>query len=248
MNPNTPPQAEVPGRDLTYKMEVLGSAAHQMQNLRPVRKISVYLVGFHPSKDNPSMQMESHHYCHEVNLDFSQCVLYDGNTENANLHGIEYIISERIYEKLSQEERELWHPHNYEIFSGQLRGPGLPGQAERELMQAKVNSYGKTWHTWMTGVHNSEPEALPLGRPHLAWSFNQDGEAQPGMVERRDERVGVSTSEARKGRAGFADMANPQGGVNALKAAFPNAKGRPAGVRDKSEGTDSQPKQPGGGK
>jgi hypothetical protein len=52
----------------------------------------MYLVGFHPSKSDPGMQMESHHYCDQVNEDLAQCVLYDGNTEQARLHGVEYII------------------------------------------------------------------------------------------------------------------------------------------------------------
>ncbi len=37
--------------------------------------------------------MEAHHYCRVVNDDLLQCVLFDGNTRDANLIGIEYIIS-----------------------------------------------------------------------------------------------------------------------------------------------------------
>ena len=45
----------------------------------------IYLVGFHPMKDDPEMQMEAHHYCHQVNEDFAQCMLFDGNTAKANM-------------------------------------------------------------------------------------------------------------------------------------------------------------------
>jgi hypothetical protein len=53
--------------------------------------------------------MESHHYCDQVNEDFAQCALYDGNTAEARLHG-EYIISEKLYATLPADERPYWHP------------------------------------------------------------------------------------------------------------------------------------------
>lgn len=49
--------------------------------------------------------MEAHHFCRQVNQDFAQCILFDGNSENANLNGIEYIVSEKLFETLSTEER-----------------------------------------------------------------------------------------------------------------------------------------------
>ncbi len=59
-----------------------------------------------------------------MNEDFAQCVLFDGNTAEANLHGLEYIISEKVYDTLPPVEQSYWHPHNYEILSGQLVAPG----------------------------------------------------------------------------------------------------------------------------
>ena len=233
---DTPPQADAPGADETARTGVLEAGAALLQDVTPVSQIAVYLVGFHPSMDDPSVQIESHHYCHQVNEDFAQCVLYDGNTEGANLHGIEYIISERLFDELPEDERRYWHPHNYEILSGQLRGPGLPDVAEQELMAGKINSYGKTWHVWMTGVHEGEADPLPFGEPHLAWSFNADGEARAGLVEARDQRMGLSTTEARERRAELAARANPQAGVDLLESEFPNRTGAPAGVEARPGG------------
>ena len=70
----------------------------------------IYLVGFHPLKDDPAHQFEAHHFCRPVNEDFMQCTLYDGNTPDANLNGIEYIISEPLFERLPEHERQYWHP------------------------------------------------------------------------------------------------------------------------------------------
>jgi hypothetical protein len=206
-----------------------------VQSKPPVEQIAMYLVGFHPSKSDPQTQMESHHYCDQVNEDFVQCVLYDGNTAAARLHGVEYIISEKLHATLPPDERPYWHPHNFEILSGQLRMPGLPAVAEGEALKAKINSYGKTWHFWKTGLFGEEADALPLGPPHLAWSFNHDGEAKPGMVEARDTRMGLDTTATRRDRAAWTTLARPQAGVDAMAAGFPAAQRAPAGVKDNGD-------------
>jgi hypothetical protein len=35
--------------------------------------------------------------------------------------------------------------------------PGLPDALEKEAWKDKINSYGKTWHTWMTGMRSHTP-------------------------------------------------------------------------------------------
>jgi Protein of unknown function (DUF1264) len=225
---------EPAGREPSSKSQVLEAGARALQDTTPVRQFDIYLVGFHPMKDDPTMQMEAHHYCHQVNQDFAQCVLFDGNTASANMNGVEYIISERLFESLPAEERRSWHPHNYEILSGQLVAPGLPAVAEKSLMKDKMNSYGKTWHVWMTSPHGEKPaDTLPIGPPHLAWSFNRDGEAHPGLVENAFQQLKIDSSEKRKDRADLSAVAHPQEGVDALKGAFPGAGAAPPGVQPK---------------
>jgi hypothetical protein len=162
-------------------------------------------------------------------------VLYDGNTADARMMGIEYIISEQSYATLPSEEKAYWHPHNYEILSGQLRMPGLPDVAEKEALKGKMNSYGKTWHTWMTGMHAGKDDALPFGPPRLQWSFNRDGEVAPGLVEGRDKRMNLDTADERRDRADLAQLAHPQGGVDAMAGMFPNARPLMAGVTDNGD-------------
>ena len=232
------PETTPAGSDESTKTEVLEAGATALQTDAPLDPINVYLVGFHPMKADPGHQMEAHHFCNQVNEDFAQCVLFDGNTELANLNGVEYIISEKLFKTLPEEEKQYWHPHNYEILSGQLVAPGLPNVAEIELMKTKVNSYGKTWHFWRTGSGEKEGDPLPLGEPELAWSFNRDGEVKPELLERRDRQMGISSSEKRKDRQDLVDMANPQMGVDALKDAFPGPTESIPGVRD--SGTDAQ--------
>tara|TARA_R110000824_G_scaffold208405_8_gene394137 strand:- start:27657 stop:28436 length:780 start_codon:yes stop_codon:yes gene_type:complete len=211
---------EVPGRAESAKSQLLEAGASMMQTDAPPSRLNVYLVGFHPLKKEPLHQFEAHHFCDQVNEDFLQCALYDGNTDDAKLNGIEYIISEKLFEQLPEEEKQYWHPHNGEILSGQLVAPNLPVVAEHELMKSKVNSYGKTWHTWGTAHSEGNELSLPLGEPSLAWSFNRDGEAQPGLIEERDQRMGIDTEERRRARQDLVPLAKPQRGIDALKGEF----------------------------
>jgi hypothetical protein len=181
------PSATVPrGEFKSGSTKGLEVGARLLQSNAPVKGFDIYLDGFHPMKDHPEIQMEAHHYCHQVNEDFAQCVLFDGNTKTANMNGVEYIISEKLFDSLPQEERKYWHPHDGEILSGQLIAPGIPEAAEHALMKKKMNSYGKTWHFWNTGHQGAPGDKMPLGEPMLAWWFNRDGEAMPGLVESRD--------------------------------------------------------------
>jgi hypothetical protein len=229
-------QASPPGSDKTAKTRTLEAGARLLQGQAPLRPMDVYLVGFHPMKDHPQRQMEAHHFCHQVNQDFAQCALFDGPGPKARLNGIEYIISEQLFDSLPVEERRYWHPHNAEIISGQLVAPGIPAAAEKALMRDKMNSYGKTWHVWHTGGPGEAGDTLPLGPPMLAWSFNRDGEARPGLVEGRDKRMGIDTAGKRRQRADMVALARPQQGVDALRAAFPQAQPLPGVVERAAAG------------
>ncbi|MCM3615387.1 OBAP family protein [Microbacterium enclense] len=213
-------------------LAALEEGADLLQSTAPLKHFDVYVCGFHPALDDPSMQMEAHHYCRVVNDDFIQAALFDGNTPDANLIGIEYIVSERVFETLPEEEQEYWHPHNYEILGGSLIAPGLPATAEKALMKRLMNSYGKTWHTWHTGRHDlGGGHSLPLGEPKLMWSFNRDGEADPRLEAHRAEAMDLDPAKTRARRADLAADAHPQRGVDRLRHHF--AGSSPVeGVRD----------------
>jgi hypothetical protein len=112
--------------------------------------------------------------------------------------------------------------------------PGLPDAAADAALRGKLNSYGKTWHFWKTGVYEQPSDEMPLGPPHLAWSFNRDGEAKAGLVEARDTRMNLDTAEERRDRQEWVSAARPQGGVSAIADAFPDARPIP-GVRDNGD-------------
>lgn len=219
--PSRPSPMRPAGEEKSGWLAVLEQGANLLQQATPLAGFDVYVVGLHCAKDRPGQQMEAHHYCRVVNEDFLQCVLFDGNTADANLIGVEYIVSERLFATMPREERAYWHPHNYEILSGQLAAPGLPAVAEKALMKQLMNSYGKTWHTWHTGRHDGERgDEVPKGDAMLMWSFNRDGEADESLKLHRDDAMRLDTAGKRDHRHDLVELARPQEGVDAMRDQF----------------------------
>jgi hypothetical protein len=224
-----PPDITPLGKPKSWETKVLEFGSKILQSNDPLKDTNVYLVGFHPMKHSPCHQMEAHHYCKQVNEDFAQCVLFDSNTRDANLTGVEYIISETLFRSLPLEERKFWHPHNYEILSGLLVAPGLPEVAEKALLKSKINSYGKTIHTWRARCWEGEKpflEKLPLGDPIIGWSFNYDGEIKKEILTSRDGLMNINTAEKREQRKELVSDCHPQQGINDLKAKYSEEKQR----------------------
>jgi hypothetical protein len=221
--PDRPPPQQPAGSGKGAWLTALEQGAHLLQSTTPMNGFDVYVVGFHCPKGVPGEQMEAHHYCRVVNDDLLQCVLFDGNTRDANLIGVEYIVSEGLYGELPEEERGFWHPHNFEVLSGELVAPGLPDVAEKAFLKQLMNSYGKTWHTWHTGRKDAPGHTLPLGEPHLMWSFNRDGECDEALKQDRNEAMGIDTSAKRAQRQDLVELAHPQHGVDAMADAFPGS-------------------------
>lgn len=188
--------AETPGAPKSTTSEVLETGAKMLQKRTPLSAASAYLNGFHFYSGDQGRQLEAHHYVTRINEDLMQGVIYDGSGEDARLIGVEYIISARLFEDLPAEEKKLWHSHDYEVKSGTLVGPGLPGPAEKALMEQIVSTYGKTWHTW----HSDAGHALPLGIPALMMGFTADGQLDPQLLEARDRRLGIDSAEIRRER------------------------------------------------
>jgi hypothetical protein len=194
---NTDSTVVTPGADETAKTKALEAGADLLQDKTPLNSLNAYLDGFHFYNGNMQGQMEAHHYCGHLNEDVIQCVIFDGNAENAKLMGVEYIVSRAMFTQLPPEEKHLWHSHVHEVRSGQLIAPGIPAVAEHEFMAKIAGTYGKTWHTW----HTDQANELPLGTPMLMMGFTADGQVSEQMAQERDKRFGVSSAENRKKRA-----------------------------------------------
>jgi hypothetical protein len=194
---NTPSNVEAPGQASSLETRALEAGAQVLQSAPPLTQLNAYLDGFHFYSGRIEGQMEAHHYCALLNEDVTQCVIYDGNVADAKLMGIEYIVSERLFTTLPEAEKPMWHSHAFEVTSGQLIAPGIPAQAEHELMEKLVGTYGKTWHTWHTDLHRE----LPIGVPQLMMGFTVEGQLNPTLISERNRRFGIDAEAVRQSRA-----------------------------------------------
>jgi hypothetical protein len=167
---------------------------HKMSS--PLDNLHAYLCAFHLAKKDPSIVIEAHHYCAAVNDSLHQCVILDSNGKNARILGVEYIITDKVYRTLPDEEKKYYHPHTYEVTSGLLIAPGLDAKKEKEFMGALLTTWGKCWHTWP-----NPKEPLPMGDPLLMWSAMKDGMVSKELLDARDKQFKVNTAEIRKSRA-----------------------------------------------
>lgn len=175
--------------------------------LDPLHQLDLYLDGFHFESGRLENQTRACHYCSRLREDLTQCVIFDRPGSGARLIGVEYIIPEKVFRALPEEEKPLWHSHQFEVKSGLLAAPGLPAWAELELLDEFRTSYGKTWHTWDTSYQS----ALPLGIPKLMMSFTEEGQLNPGLAAERDRLAGISTERNRQRRAHLGDSAIQNG-------------------------------------
>lgn len=67
-----------------------------------------------------------------------------------------------------------------------------------------------------------QADKLPLGEPMLAWTFNRDGEALPGLGEGREKRMSIDSAKLQHKRADFGPLVLPQSGVDDLEGKIPS--------------------------
>jgi hypothetical protein len=159
-----------------------------------------HFCGIHVAKNNPNFQIVAQHYCliHTDDLTgkVHQCLLFDTHEKHAKLLGIEYIVSDVLYQKLPKEERQYWHPHAYEVMGGGLIAPGMDKKGEDEFMGVIMNTWGRSVHTW------PDPKTeLPIGPPLLMWSLGADNQVDQKVVAERDKTYGVDTAKIKAERA-----------------------------------------------
>lgn len=161
--------------------------------MRPIGNHHLFFCGFHVAKQNPEFQVTTMHYCGmrgEGDYEMHQCVLYDSVGPRAKLLGVEYIVSDKAFRTLPDEEQKYWHPHTYEVLGGGLVAPVMSDEAEIDFMTYLLTTWGKSWHTWPDPT-----TVVPLGEPMLMWSLTGDGQADIELIRERDRQFGVSTEK-----------------------------------------------------
>ncbi|CAL0333098.1 unnamed protein product [Lupinus luteus] len=133
---------EVAGEPTKTTFSLLETASAAIQNFAPVNKIHQHLCAFHFYSDDMTRQVEAHHFCGHQNEEMRQCLIYDSNETNAKLIGLEYIISDNLFFTLPDQEKPLWHSHEYEVKSGFYFLPGIPAPIEYSDLEKVCKTYG----------------------------------------------------------------------------------------------------------
>lgn len=175
----------------------VASAAHDEKGGKhegPMSAPHFHFCGIHMAKKNPKLQFVTQHYCaaHTGGSegDVFQCTLFDGTGKNAKLIGVEYLISDAAYRKLSDDEKKYWHAHTYEVLGGGLIAPAMSEKEETDFMKVVMTLWGKAWHTW------PDPATpIPTGEPLLIWSLMGPGQVNPELEAKRDKDFKVNTKE-----------------------------------------------------
>jgi len=185
-----------PGDSASLKKRILEGSSTLIQSFPATKDITLQLCDIMWYGHDVNRQVETHLYCSRMNDDFHQCVMYDENGNKPRMIGMKYIISEKLFSMLPDEEKRLWHSHKYDVESGILAIPrGLP-MAENSLLKDLVNTYGKTFLTWQVDAGDS----LPLGVPQLMMAFTDDGQVNANVLQKRDSHLSVDTVERRRQR------------------------------------------------
>ena len=99
--------------------------------------------------DDPSLRVE--HFCKPHDSIMMVCQLYDSNSANATLIGIEYMITQEQYDSLPNREKPYWHAHREELRperADPMMPELTPEQAQAEMAKM-FPTWGKVIITWI---------------------------------------------------------------------------------------------------
>ncbi|CAO1622483.1 unnamed protein product [Parajaminaea phylloscopi] len=192
----------------------------------PVQQIHQVVHAYHVPSHDRTQSVEAYHYCSHRG-DMKQCLIYDSDSADAKLIGIEYLVTEEKFRALPEDEKPYWHSHKHEVSSGLLcalnvAGPagiagkaatalpgvaphgGMPDELEKGPLMQIYKMYGKTIHTW----HPTSSD-VPLGPPVLMFSTTPDhpaARADAALLAKRKEKMGIDTDGKEKVRQAYLDL------------------------------------------
>jgi len=169
---------DIPGNSKTLKTMGGEATSSALQNFDPTLGFNTSVTEILFPGGDMKRPIKAYRYIRYLNDDTAQSVIYDGDSKDSRLIGVEFHITEKLYNKLPSDEKRLWHSHAYEVKTGALTAPRLPEAAEREFMKQLVYTYGKAWSFWET----DKGDSLPLGVPQLMVSATDHGQLPSSCI------------------------------------------------------------------
>jgi hypothetical protein len=192
--------ATTPGDSETVKSYTGETVASLVQSHSPINAFKTHVSTIKLYGSNPDRQISVHEYIQHINEDVMQGLLFDSDESDARLVGVEYIVTEKLFKRLPDEERKLWYSHAYEAKSGTMIAPRLPGPMEKKLAADMAPTYGKVVGLWQVDKHS-----LPMGLPEFMFGPTRDGVLSQAVMNQRDYDIGISSEKERQRLASVPD-------------------------------------------
>lgn len=103
----------------------------------------------------------AHHYCKQV-TGMWECLLFDSDSKDARLVGVEAIVDTPTYNAFTAEEKTKWHYHKMEIPKVDAKLPDLSADEAAKVVKTLEETYGKIYLLWDPSV-----EKQPVGNPSV---------------------------------------------------------------------------------
>lgn len=104
----------------------------------------------------------AHHWCKQVSGGLTECQLYDSDSPDARLVGVEMVVPTDTYNKFSDEEKAYWHYHKVEIPKVNAKLPDLSPEEATKVVKSLEETYGKIYLLWDPSKGDQ-----PLGEPSV---------------------------------------------------------------------------------
>jgi len=139
---------------------MFAAAAEEKAAPEGMRPTEGWTLHIDAKKHIPRMpHMIAHHYCKEVSGGIFECQLYDSDTPDARLIGVEVVVGKEIWKKFAKKEKALWHYHKTELAKVDPTLPGLSPEEGAKTLKSMEETYGKVYIIW------DPAKDYPIGRP-----------------------------------------------------------------------------------
>lgn len=133
-------------------------AQENNETAAPTQGYNAHAVGIRHIYGSPDL--EAHFYCKMNEKIMTTCQIYDNDSPNATLIGVEYIISPEDFNSLPNEEKPHWYIINQSLAErANLRIPELSPEESQKALSGFLGTYGKLILTW--NPQNQLPSSLP---------------------------------------------------------------------------------------
>lgn len=103
-----------------------------------------------------------HHWCKTINPQLIECLMFDSDNANANLIGIETIVTKDVWTAFAEKQKKEWHDHATEIIEAEATLPDTPAEEAAKIVEFLKGTRGRVVYIW-----NFPKENYPVTRPFL---------------------------------------------------------------------------------